>query len=119
MIHENLQSFIADKKATELTIKKQVKVEPDYLLEGQILPKKGQLVYEINIATLEVGEAEYERATVALFAAEIPARKLIMKPGYLYIPAINKANALRKFKKDSNQRSYLSVPVSALSDLIK
>lgn len=118
MIHENAQSFIANNNATELSIKKQVKVEPDYLLEGQILPKKGQLVYEIDTNTLEVREAEYERATVAIFGAEIPPRKLIIKPGCIYIPAINKSNALRKYQKDSNQRTYLSVPVSSLKDII-
>ena len=117
MIHENQNSFMADKKATELTIKKQVKVEPDYLLEGQILPQKGQIVYEIVEWSMEVKEAEYERATVALFGAEMPPRKLIMRPGCIYIPAINKKNALRKYKKDSRQRSYLSVPVSQLSEI--
>jgi hypothetical protein len=117
MILDNKTPILGNFSATEISVKKQVKVEPDYLLEGQIIPKKGQLVYEIEIASMQIKEAEYERTTVALFGAEIPPRKLIMREGCIYIPAINKNNALRKFKKDVNQRSYLTVSVSQLSDI--
>jgi hypothetical protein len=117
MILDNKTPILGNFSATEISVKKQVKVEPDYLLEGQIIPKKGQVVYEIEIASMQIREAEYERTTVALFGAEIPPRKLIMREGCIYIPAINKNNAIRKFKKDANQRFYLSVAVSQLSDI--
>jgi len=117
MILDNKTSSLNNFPATEISVKKQVKIEPDYLLEGKIIPKKGQVVYEIETATMRIQEAEYERSTVALFGAEIPPRKLIMRQGCIYIPAINKNNAIRKFKKDANQRSYLTVAVSQLSDL--
>lgn len=104
--HKNI---IPTLNKTEISVKKQVKQEPEFNFEGEILPKKGQTVWEICVETGSITEAEYEKTTVAILGANIPPKKLIVKEGHIYIPAVNKANALKKFKKDSRQKSYLTV----------
>ena len=95
---------------TEISVKKNVKQKKEYNHDGIILPKKGQTVWEINLQTEEITEAEYEKTTVAILNADPIPKKIIQKSGHIYIPAINKKNALKKFKKSKNQKDYLIYP---------
>jgi hypothetical protein len=101
-------------QTTEISVKKNVKQKKEYNHDGIILPKKGQTIWEINLETEEITEAEYEKTTVAILNADPVPKKIIQKIGCIYIPAINKKNALKKFRKSKNQNDYLIYPTFSL-----
>lgn len=58
--------------------------------------KGGHKIWEINIITGKVKEAEYNDANVD-FTSGKAVKKLIEQEDCVYIPALNKKNAKRKF----------------------
>ncbi len=89
---------------TELNIKKQQEIE--YILEGTIKPKKGNVVWEINIDTMEVNKAEYKSVTATIGLSEKPIEKLVRNPNCIYISAFRKESALNQYRKNPNQSHY-------------
>lgn len=71
-------------------------------LIGRIKPHQGHVCFEYNIATGEIQEAQFMEQTVN-YAEFVQTRtiqkKIMVKQGCLYVAALNKTNAEKKFKK--------------------
>lgn len=60
---------------------------------------KGMKIWEINVVTMQIKEAEIKNIQVLSPDKKLINRKaLITKPGFVYAPAINKTNAIKKAK---------------------
>jgi len=91
----------------ELNVKKKQEIE--HVLEGNITPKKGHFVWELNEESGEVKKASYKADTVAFNAnAEVRSEKLVKNPTCIYIPALNKKNAIAKYLKNKEQSFYFN-----------
>jgi hypothetical protein len=91
----------------EMSVKKKQQIE--YLPLGKLNIKKGHTLYEINLLTDEINEAQYEflNANYDLRTGLSSSQsKLIINNGCIYIPALNKANALKKYNQSRVQSDY-------------
>jgi hypothetical protein len=118
---EELDASRFVKQKTKLEIRQQKKQEFKYVYQGTIIPHENHTLFEVCPTSLTIVEAEYEK-TAYIFnpiwkkgnriSSEL---KVVMKPGFVYISALNKENALKKFKKGSNgtkinpTKSYLQL----------
>ena len=82
----------------EISIKQKKQIEHELI--NKIVPYNGHVVWEINNETLEVEKAKFSNATYH-FGGE-NKKEIIVKKGYTYISALNKENALKKFKHNKN-----------------
>ena len=95
-----------EKAKTELQQEKQQEYQLVY--QGTIIPHEGHILYEINLSTNEIKEAEYLAQDYVLDWEWHPSKKprvdssVVMNEGCVYISALNKNNAMKKFKKGSN-----------------
>lgn len=80
----------------DIELHAQKQVEKKTVLIGSTFLTPGHRCFEINTKTLKVEEAQYERE-VHFNAAD--RRKIITKEGYAYVTALNKKNALKRFKR--------------------
>ncbi len=99
----------SEKDGIEIVQQKKKEVELRYL--NSLIPNSGHSVFEINPKTLDVVEAEFEVNRTATWhealqlmsnpdkANQILPDKLLTKTGMVYISALNKENALDRFKK--------------------
>jgi len=68
---------------------------------------KGHTLFEIDLTNYTIKEAEYEKVDVHLKRIGDAAnykevkRKIIQKPNCIYISALNKQNALKKFQQQA------------------
>lgn len=108
---------LAPENKVELNIKKKQEVE--HVLEGELKPKRGHFIWELNEETGEIKKAEYKRNTVGWnLKTELQHEELIIKSGCKYIPALNAQNAKRKYLINKEQSAYYSKPaLMSLSDL--
>jgi hypothetical protein len=91
-----------------LEIKQQQKKQIEYELIGSIQPLPNHFIFEINEETGEVNKADYEIPKTIVFnwyKTKIP-KKLMINENCIYIPAMNKENALKKYLKNKNQSHY-------------
>jgi hypothetical protein len=65
-------------------------------LLGTIFPHKGHTLYKLDLETEEVSLAKY--SSDYNVDQTIP-KKVIVEEGYYYVSALNKENALKKFRK--------------------
>lgn len=94
---------------TEVVAKKKKEVE--YFLTGSLKTQKGHKVWELEIETSIIKEAQYKKDTVALdMFTTTPQNKMILRKGCVYIPALNSENARRKFDKNPEQSAYFVKP---------
>ena len=100
----NLQEDLNQKPSQELQLQQKKQVE--YELQGVILPEKGHTVFEIEIKTGFIKPAEYKKEKTVYLFDKNKCSKLLIRKGCVYIPALNKQNALKKFKKSCDQKSY-------------
>lgn len=104
----------------EIGVKKKQQIE--YLPLGKISIQRGHTLFEIETETHEIRPAQYlvQSATYDLSKAMIieGLGNLIVNKGCVYIPALNKANALKRFLRSSLQSDYYAkaAPMS-ISDL--
>jgi hypothetical protein len=95
---------LQDLKADQTEVHAQRQQEKKLAYHGSFRLHPGQKVWECNVATQEIREAEYAVGSVS-FADTVKnslvtvRHSLIMKEGCLYAPAINKKNARDKFVK--------------------
>ena len=69
---------------------------------GVIKPHKGHTLFEIEVKTMSINLPEFETIEVDWTKDSSNKSKLKVKEGCVYISALNKRNALKKFKKGSN-----------------
>ena len=81
----------------EQHIKAEVPAKRQEVYMGALRPKPGQKVWQCDLKTGEVKEAEFDNTTVNALAPH--KKKVRVKPGHIYAVAINKANAEKKFVK--------------------
>lgn len=65
---------------------------------GSLLLKNGMKIFEINIKEKTIEDAQYDDEVYKVFE-KTTNRKIIVKENCVYITAINKKNAVRKFKQ--------------------
>lgn len=82
----------------EVSIKKQKQIQHQFI--GDIIPYDGHKIWEINIETLEVKEAKFTNTTYQMFGEN--KKEIIAKEGFVYVAALNKKNALKKYNKGSD-----------------
>jgi len=82
----------------EVSVKQKKQVE--HSLIDKITPYEGHLIWEINTETLEIKLAKFSNATFNLVGKN--QLEVIQKQGFAYVSALNKKNAIKKFKKGNN-----------------
>jgi len=68
----------------------------EFKLIGQLRPKRGHTVWEINIEARTICEAEFEKQDIdfhAISSGQTIRKRILRKPGCVYISALNKKNA--------------------------
>lgn len=100
------------KDEVKVQAKKKQQKENQINFFGRIKPKKGQSIFEINTKTGEIFQAQFINTTVD-YAKAIKGdfsglNEVIIKDDCIYIPALNEANALRKYKHNPNQEAYFA-----------
>lgn len=77
-----------------------VPIKKELKLIGTLKPQKGHKCFEINTITNEISEAEFYEDYVSMFSSSYERKKkLKVKENCIYITALNKKNAMKKFKK--------------------
>jgi hypothetical protein len=98
------------KKEDKLEVKAEFKKESQTVLQGTIKPQRGQIIFEICLLSELISEAKFQSSSVEFTKAVkgdfSGCNQLLIKDGHIYIPAINKENALKKFKQNKNQEFY-------------
>jgi hypothetical protein len=88
-------------------IDKEVKKEEKYIASMQ--PHPGQHLFSYDGKKIEViTDKDYEPTSIAFntgFQMEA-TKRLLMKNGYMYVVALNKKNAAKKFLRLSRQKHY-------------
>lgn len=87
-----------DKDNIEISVKK--KQEKEYTLIGNIVPHEGHTIWEINKETLEVTKAKFLTTDYYMFGEN--KKEIAVKQDCAYVSALNKQNALDKYKKGLN-----------------
>ena len=117
---KELNSFdkLSEKATTELQVKKQVQVE--YLFDGVVKPMPGHKIWEIELSTMKVKEAEFVKNMQITWHEALESvsgkenREIIDRKGCFYIAALNPENALKRFNegKESAHMRLESKPLS-------
>jgi hypothetical protein len=81
-----------------VAVKQKKEVEITYT--NSLIPHSGHKVWEINKETLEVKEAKFSNTNYHIGAKN--KKEIIKKNNCEYISALNKENALKKYKKGVN-----------------
>ncbi len=82
----------------------------EFKLVDQLSPKRGHTVWEVNVLTMEVVEAEFEKVDLVLSLQWMAERfilnpdsyanpRILRKPNCIYISALKKEGALKRMKK--------------------
>lgn len=71
---------------------------------GSLKPYKGHTLFKVNKKTGEITEAEFEKLDLQINSLDqdhlnTARRKVIIEPGFYYVPALNKKNVLKKIIK--------------------
>lgn len=97
-LESNLKS---EKQELEVVQKKAQEIE--YKKVGELKPKKGHTLFEINLANMKVREAEkttfstitWEQAIKLMNGQNLD--KVLVKANHVYISALNKESALNRY----------------------
>jgi hypothetical protein len=96
---KEFEGVYQEKDKMELSIQKKQQKEKEFV--GKIIPHAGHKIYEINEETLEIGLAKYELKTF-IIGQYHNNPEIIIRNGYSYVSALNKKNALKKYKQGLN-----------------
>ncbi len=88
------------KNETKIEISVKQKKQVEHELIGRIIPHEGHIIWQINKETLEIEKAKFSNATYHLGGEN--KKEVMTKDGYAYVSALNKKNALRKYKQGKN-----------------
>jgi len=100
------RNFIKEKPKVEASQQKEQEYKLVY--QGTIMPHEGHTLYEIDLKTKEVKEAEYMEMDYIFNPNYKSSDKIIghgkvmMSTGKSYVSALNKANAIKKFNKGAD-----------------
>ena len=109
--HEKLPQL----NKVELNVQQKKQIE--HQLMGVLTPQKGHKVWELNEETGEIKEAQYHKKDVG-FIHTISNPEIIINPDCIYIPALNKENAKKKYLKNKEQASYYKAkPIANIKDI--
>jgi hypothetical protein len=82
-----------------------VPIKSELNLIGTLKPNKGHICFEINTTTNEITEAEFFYDVVSMFSSSYERKKKIrIKEDCIYILALNKKNALKKYLQQLKSR---------------
>ena len=77
---------------------------------GTLKPKRNHRVYEINITTLSIKEAEFETQSDFVMKngkiVDGMKKKIVVNDGCVYVSAMNAENAIKKFNKKIKEKVY-------------
>lgn len=82
----------------EVSVKKKKQIEHQFI--ENIALNEGHRIWQINKETLEIEEANFTKTTYQMFGEN--KKEIIVKDGFVYVAALNKKNALKKYKKGCN-----------------
>lgn len=89
---------LTNKQQIEVSVKQKKKIEHELI--GKIIPFEGHTIWQINKETLEVEKAKFSNTTYVV--GIVNKKEIIIKDGFAFVSALNKRNALRKYKKGLN-----------------
>ena len=78
-------------------------IEKQEMFLGSLRPHSGHSCYEYDTETNTVQLAKFEQAEFNMITGEPLKRKIITKESAMYITALNKKNAIKKFSKILNR----------------
>lgn len=88
------------KEKIEIQVEKQQEIKQEYI--GNIMPHNGHTLFEMDLETNEIKEAEFEKELTAIaFDGQQHNKRLVLKPNHIYCSALNKKNAKKHFEKGS------------------
>jgi hypothetical protein len=82
----------------EISVKQKKEVKHDLI--GKIIPENGHSIFKINKETLQIELAKFSNITYHFSGDD--KKEIITENEFVYISALNKKNALKKFKKEDN-----------------
>jgi hypothetical protein len=105
----NTHNKLKDK--IEVNARKNNQQEAELVLTGKITPENGHILFEINTITMACNPAKFNhKKNISFIKAKEKdysgINDLIVQSDCVYIPALNKQNALRKFRDNPNQSAY-------------
>ena len=76
-----------------------IPIKKETKLLGTIKPHRGHKCFEINTLTGEVTDAAYTEESITIMTSSkyTPKRKINVKENCIYITALNKKNAIKRF----------------------
>lgn len=87
-----------DKDKLEVTVS-QAQEKQERLIGSEHL-HRGHTMFEVDTRTWTFAPAKYETESVVYDPSGTPvSRKLVMKPGFMYVSALNEFNARKKLMK--------------------
>lgn len=87
------------KEKTELSVQQRKQIEHELI--GHIIPHNGHTIFEIEIETGLIKEAEYMTDLTFIIGQDVNKR-ILTREGCFYVSALNKKSALRKYNKGAN-----------------
>lgn len=96
---KEFEDIIEHKDKMEISIQKKQQKEKEFI--GKIIPHAGHKVWEINDKNLDIELAKYEVQTF-IIGKNHNNPEIIIRNGFSYVSALNKSNALKKYKQGMN-----------------
>jgi len=102
----DLNNLTKEKTKTEVTQQKEQEYQLVY--QGTIIPNENHTLWEVDIKSLEIVKATYLKKDYMFNPKWTKNSKpnthseVVINEGKAYVSALNKSNALKKFKKGSN-----------------
>jgi len=83
---------LKSKEKLEVVANQQKQIEHE--LMGFLVPYNGHKVWEIEVATGNIKEAQYSSNTYKAFGEN--KKEIVVKDGFIYVAALNQKNAFKK-----------------------
>lgn len=85
------------KDKIEISVQQKQQIEREFI--GSLKPKNGHIVFEINVKTGKIIPAVFDDLGIIKFTGEAFKKTITINKDCVYISAMNKTNALKKFRK--------------------
>ena len=98
-----MEELVKPTSKDKISIHKQAEQRKEEKLIGRIRPKRGHILFEINLMEKSITKAKFEKQTITLEQAKdkhkTPGKKIMINPNCVYISALNEKNAFKKLQK--------------------